>query len=139
MKNLKHLTAGAVCLLLCLSGTLAKAQNSSIDDANPTTGVAPLGDLNPEKPPYLPPLPPLPLDAAETPKVVVGFYPNPCQDQLRVETSTNEQVQITVYNLTGKVELTKAVQNESLIDVSQLKPGIYIINDGQSSSRLVKS
>lgn len=140
MKNLKHLTAGAVCLLLCLSGTIIRAQ-SSLSDADGLYNISVSAkDKDPEKPPYSPPpIPPFPVGLEQTNKVVIGFYPNPCQDQLRIETSTNEEVQITVYNLTGKVELKKAVQNESLIDVSQLKPGVYIINDGYSSSRLVKS
>ena len=141
MKNLKHLKAGALCLLLCLAGSVLKAQSTINHDINPGDGVIQAGDIDPEKPDYMPPpLPPFPLDIKEDSKVVVGFYPNPCKDQLTIETSTErEEVQITIYNITGKVELSELVRNEGIIDVSHLRPGVYIINDGHSSSRLLKS
>ncbi|PLX14501.1 MAG: hypothetical protein C0598_01165 [Marinilabiliales bacterium] len=64
------------------------------------------------------------------------IYPNPTDEYLNIELDNLKDYNITIYNISGK-EMIKNI-NESLIDISMLEKGIYLIsvkNDNLSISK----
>ena len=56
----------------------------------------------------------------------IVVYPNPCTDQVRIDSQDIKNLEICISNLVGKELLNKKGLNSC--DVSNLKKGIYIIN-----------
>ncbi len=58
----------------------------------------------------------------------IVIYPNPATDQIRIDVVSNETVDISVFDISGKLILEKEItQNKNLVDVSYLNKGIYFI------------
>jgi len=79
----------------------------------------------------------------EIPSISIPFekvicYPNPVKDNLIVELpSNNREIEIQLFDFTGQMKLTIQVpvnQDKAPIDISSLKPGIYLLKmtDGES-------
>lgn len=71
------------------------------------------------------------------------FFPNPAHDQLTIRCNHNGLTQLTIYSIEGQLIDEIQFYNETVIDISVLKSGIYLIehkvNDEQKSTqRLVK-
>lgn len=75
-----------------------------------------------------------------TNKVDISIYPNPASDQLNIEfySIENPSVIVNVYSTLGQKVITNAIQtiegqNKSMLDVSTLKNGMYILEiiDGE--------
>lgn len=66
-------------------------------------------------------------------EAIISFYPNPVKDVLTITGPDNAKV--VIYNLEGRV--LKSLADETLIDVSDLKPGLYILEivTGKDSHR----
>jgi hypothetical protein len=63
-----------------------------------------------------------PVSNDETMKV----YPNPATDIFTIETTTTEKQLVEVFDVTGKLVLSKSIQNgKGTLDVTHLSPGIY--------------
>lgn len=56
----------------------------------------------------------------------INIYPNPANEYLFIEGDVDNQSTYTIYEITGRV-MTRGVLNERRINVSSLKPGIYIL------------
>jgi len=58
-------------------------------------------------------------------------YPNPVIDKLRIEipmqTGIHETYQLTLFDVMGKMKMRQSISGSSVIDVSQLEKGIYIL------------
>ncbi|TAG57569.1 MAG: DUF4465 domain-containing protein [Cytophagales bacterium] len=64
------------------------------------------------------------------------IYPNPCTDKLYIK-SDIELINITIYDSFGSKILN--IINENVIDISSLKPGIYIVDINNSKrTKIVK-
>ena len=63
-----------------------------------------------------------------------GIYPNPAADRLFVSTAGTYEV----LELTGKMLQKGYADNNSGIDISGLKPGVYLLNGLKGSYRFVK-
>ncbi len=62
-------------------------------------------------------------------------YPNPVNDKLYIKGvyGRNEIVQISMFDISGRIMLNKTAQEDCFIDVSSFKPGIYILKISNSS------
>jgi len=66
------------------------------------------------------------------------FYPNPATDQITIE-SELELGEIQVFNSIGSLVLQKTLDStEEILNISELKPGVYFVKMGQKTLRLVK-
>lgn len=54
------------------------------------------------------------------------MYPNPAQDFLYVKSSSNQSIQLELYNSTGQIIVSKVSIGNSEINLSQLPKGIYL-------------
>ncbi len=73
----------------------------------------------------------------------ISLYPNPVDNRLNYKVSETSLEQISIADLTGKIHVKKHnIMENGTIDVSELKPGIYIIriqsNKGVFTSKIVK-
>tara|TARA_B110000305_G_C19007309_1_gene433263 strand:- start:59 stop:616 length:558 start_codon:yes stop_codon:yes gene_type:complete len=72
----------------------------------------------------------------------VIIYPNPAQNNFRINSTFEGEFNLSIYSIDGKrLMLNKNLKNSSVIDVSQLSTGVYIVeveNDGEKyKKRLV--
>jgi hypothetical protein len=66
-----------------------------------------------------------------------NIYPNPTQGYFYLS-GINKRVNVTIYNIQGKLVLTNEIEADTRIDISSFGPGIYIvriIDDDNKSSR----
>ncbi|MFI5203923.1 MAG: T9SS type A sorting domain-containing protein, partial [Flavobacteriales bacterium] len=69
---------------------------------------------------------------------VFEMYPNPATQQITVVLNSKDETNINVYSATGKLILQKNVQpGENKVDVSVLVPGLYVVQVGEVSKKLV--
>lgn len=68
------------------------------------------------------------------------IYPNPCDNLLNIETTSNDKFMATVYDLAGRQVIAPSHQNN--IDVSALNAGVYMLRlnteNGQQTATFVK-
>lgn len=65
-------------------------------------------------------------------------YPNPTSDYVIVFSGSYEPQQLRIYDITGKVVLSKKIMLEQQIDISHLKPGIYIAKIKDETAKIIK-
>lgn len=67
-----------------------------------------------------------------------SIYPNPVKaGYVNIKTTSNEAVNITVFDLLGKKVITKTLSNNKL-NVSSLKSGVYLLNIEQNGASTTK-
>lgn len=67
------------------------------------------------------------------------IYPNPTNDAINIEGLTlNENTPINIYDIQGKLILTKELMEEGTIDLSELNNGVYVVKIGEMVQRIVK-
>ncbi len=73
-------------------------------------------------------------------KSQIKIYPNPAQNQLFIElSSTNSPTKYVIYDQIGKkVGIGNIISNQQTVDVSTLKPGIYFIEIGKVTHKIIK-
>lgn len=65
----------------------------------------------------------------------IQLYPNPVSNTLTIQTNLN-QFKVAIYDITGQCVLNKS--NASLVDVSALKAGVYVVGiEDESYNRLL--
>ena len=68
-------------------------------------------------------------------------YPNPVNDKLRIEMTTqadiHEPCQLTLYDVLGKIKFSQNIYGSSVIDVSDLKDGVYILSISKDSRKIL--
>ncbi|WP_250436742.1 T9SS type A sorting domain-containing protein [Hanstruepera flava] len=57
----------------------------------------------------------------------ISIYPNPTNNILNFRSSFNEPLNLSIYNLLGQVVLSKNIDNNTALDVSELSSGVYTI------------
>ncbi len=69
----------------------------------------------------------------------LNIYPNPTNDIINIEgLISNESTTINIYDLQGKLILTKELIEQGSIDISDLNNAVYIIKIGEIAQRIVK-
>ena len=68
----------------------------------------------------------------------VSLYPNPAQNYCVVRSSDGEQMNVTVYSMTGAKMIDTTVENEGRIDITSLPTGVYMVKINNHTTKLVK-
>ncbi len=69
--------------------------------------------------------------AKPTNKSLLTLYPNPAHSTLNITLA--EPATIYIYNFSGKQVLCRSLDPDQTIDVSMLKPGLYLVRDEKNS------
>ncbi len=76
--------------------------------------------------------------------LLIGTYPNPANDLLKIITSQKCAKNIEIYTIDGKLKKTLTTSERNIsVDISDLEPGIYILKisafDKQVSQKFIKN
>lgn len=82
------------------------------------------------------------LGIRENKTLSVSIAPNPANDLITIQLIDAENADLTIVDLQGKVILSKHIQNNEKVSVSNFNSGIYLFNisskNGKSISRVIK-
>ena len=67
----------------------------------------------------------------------LAIYPNPAKDVLRIENIADNQ-EVTIYSINGAALKRVVVSGDSEINISELRPGMYILSAGNMFSKFIK-
>ena len=67
----------------------------------------------------------------------LSIYPNPAKDQLHVN-GVEANTIILIYDMTGKVVMQQTATENTIINVSELNRGVYVVSAGSSKVKFVK-
>ena len=70
-------------------------------------------------------------------EISTEVFPNPCRDHLIITRVGNVDF-VVVYDLTGREIIKSELSNRNQIDVSALKPGLYVVSIDKKKIRFVK-
>jgi hypothetical protein len=65
------------------------------------------------------------------------IYPNPANTFIRIQHSSGDKVPVEIIDLTGKVCLSREMENNGELNISSLAEGIYTVRINGSSQKLV--
>ena len=69
----------------------------------------------------------------------IKIYPNPTNNIINIEGLTkNENNTIQIFDVQGKLVITKTITEKGTIDLSELNKGVYVIKIGELAQRIVK-
>jgi hypothetical protein len=70
----------------------------------------------------------------------ISFYPNPTSDFIHFKGLNSETLNVSVFDVLGKQLISKTIDNNKSLDVSELASGIYTIrvNDSSESFKFIK-
>jgi CubicO group peptidase (beta-lactamase class C family) len=75
-------------------------------------------------------------------KTEILLSPNPANDFIRLESGTLQKCMVTIKSLEGKLMMSKEIKGTEVIDISQLIPGMYMVNIKaaglETSKKLIK-
>jgi spore coat protein CotH len=72
-------------------------------------------------------------------KPELQLYPNPANDMLTIEVGGEEVHLVSLFNIFGQLQRQWQMGGSETIDITSLRPGIYIISvDGMSASKFIK-
>ena len=68
-----------------------------------------------------------------------SIFPNPATGQLTVHMDNEKRKQLSIVNLLGEELITKQISNDEdkIVDISDLRPGVYLINVGSTTRKLI--
>lgn len=79
------------------------------------------------------------LKPAKNQSPVLKISPNPASDNIAIQTNIEERYYLKLYNLIGKTLWYKNNNTgQSVVDISHLKPGIYLLEIGNKTKRSVR-
>ncbi len=68
----------------------------------------------------------------------IKIYPNPTNNIINIEGLTkNENNTIQIFDVQGKLVITKTINEKGTIDLSELNKGVYVIKIGEVAQRIV--
>lgn len=68
-----------------------------------------------------------------------NIYPNPAKDKLYVHLKNSDNTEVSIFDLTGKLIMIKAVNNSTLeFNIRHLKRGIYLVKADNKSLKFMK-
>jgi PKD repeat protein len=69
----------------------------------------------------------------------IKIYPNPTNNIINIEgLNKNENNTIQIFDVQGKLVITKTITEKGTIDLSELNKGVYVIKIGEVAQRIVK-
>jgi hypothetical protein len=69
----------------------------------------------------------------------VSIFPNPANSEINIEgLNKNENNTIQIFDVQGKLVITKIITEKGTIDLSELNKGVYVIKIGELAQRIVK-
>ena len=69
----------------------------------------------------------------------IKIYPNPTNNNINIEgLNKNENNTIQIFDVQGKLVITKTIAEKGTIDLSELNKGVYVIKIGELAQRIVK-
>lgn len=68
----------------------------------------------------------------------VVIYPNPTRDYIRIDGLSTGKMDIQLYSLSGQLLLQGEYQQNDPIDISNLKPGLYLIRVNEKTFKISK-
>jgi hypothetical protein len=69
----------------------------------------------------------------------IKIYPNPTNNIINIEgLNKNENNTIQIFDVQGKLVITKNITEKGIIDLSELNKGVYVIKVGEVAQRIVK-
>jgi hypothetical protein len=69
----------------------------------------------------------------------IKIYPNPTNNIINIEGLTkSENTTIQIFEVQGKLVITKTINEKGTIDLSELNKGVYVIKIGEVAQRIVK-
>ena len=66
------------------------------------------------------------------------IYPNPVNTVLHIELNSAKQTQVEIYNVLGKLVISKTISNSETIQTNSLSKGIYILRLTQGNKTISK-
>ena len=67
----------------------------------------------------------------------LALYPNPAKDVLRINNITDNQ-EVTIYSMNGATIKRVVVSDNAEINISELRPGMYVVSTGRMFSKFIK-
>ena len=67
----------------------------------------------------------------------VDFYPNPARDYLHIDKNTTGSLLVRIYTLVGHCVWASELHESGSIDISRIATGVYLIQLGTSTRRLI--
>jgi hypothetical protein len=78
------------------------------------------------------------IESIQSANIAFRMYPNPAHHEVIIETDTDEEMTIEVFDLNGKVVMTKVMKEYTSIDVSSLSAAVYQVKVTGSKGSIVK-
>lgn len=67
----------------------------------------------------------------------LAIYPNPAKDVLNIKNLADNQ-EVTIYSMNGAVIMKTIVSGDAEINISELRPGMYVVSAGKLVSKFIK-
>lgn len=67
-----------------------------------------------------------------------NIYPNPVKDKLNIDLPYNKNIKYDIYNSIGKLILSGYCENKTVINTTDLSPGVYLIRIGEITKKFIK-
>ena len=78
-----------------------------------------------------------PQNTEEIDNQQLAIYPNPAKEVLRIENIVDNQ-EVIIYSINGTVLKKVFVSEDKEINISELRPGMYIVSAGNMFSKFIK-
>jgi uncharacterized membrane protein YcgQ (UPF0703/DUF1980 family) len=65
------------------------------------------------------------------------IYPNPAKDVLNIKNLADNQ-EVTIYSINGSVIMKTIASGNAEINISELRPGMYVVSAGNLVSKFIK-
>ena len=67
----------------------------------------------------------------------LAIYPNPAKDVLKINNISDNQ-EVTIYSISGTIIKKVSVSGDAEINISELRPGMYVVSAGNMFSKFIK-
>jgi hypothetical protein len=71
-------------------------------------------------------------------KKELSIYPNPSSDVIRINSNSNESMNLKIYSLSGQLLRSGEFEPNQAIDVSDFSKGIYLVQVDDVTLKFVK-
>lgn len=76
-------------------------------------------------------------DVEEIENQQLAIYPNPAKDILNIKNLADNQ-EVTIYSINGAVFMKTIASGDTTINISELRPGMYVVSAGNLVSKFIK-
>ena len=76
-------------------------------------------------------------DIEEVNNQQLAIYPNPAKDVLNIKDLADNQ-EVTIYSINGAVIIKTIVSGDAEINISELRPGMYVVSAGNLVTKFIK-